>query len=266
MEDAITTLSTLASAFWPVGLGICLAVALERLIPNGARPNLDGLRWLQTVIIYLAGIVFARLVLPVTVAGAAVTASEGGIGLFNQLALPFWLVLPLSLLALDLGQYWRHRLHHATELFWRMHRLHHADEEIDTRTAFRFHPFEVALAVLVDLGVVFTLGVPPAAIVVFFAVVVFFDIWEHASVATPPWTRRLLPVFVTPEMHRMHHGDDPALYNANFGIVFSLWDRLFGTFRHPAMLTQDVRHGLGVENTLRFNTLGRLLMDPFRKG
>jgi sterol desaturase/sphingolipid hydroxylase (fatty acid hydroxylase superfamily) len=52
-------------------------------------------------------------------------------------------------------------------------------------------------------------------------------------------------VFVTPRYHHVHHGDDPALYMRNFGVVFTFWDRLFGTYANPEFVGADIRFGIG---------------------
>ncbi len=256
----------LAMAFVPLVALAGFAVVLERRFPWRAGLRQDGLHWLQSTVLMLVGNVVARLILPLSVFSAGIYAASHGIGLFNVVETPFWLVFPLSLLTLDLVDYLRHRLQHVSQTFWRVHRVHHSDEVIDASTALRFHPLEALLTSAGHVGMVLLVGVPPEAAVIFAFVALFFDVWEHANVQTPRFVRHLELVLITPSMHRFHHGSDEAHMSKNFGTIFSIWDRVFGTYRCSTELHVDTRFGLGSSSTLSFQTLGDLLFDPLRKG
>lgn len=264
MTDVLDNLGVLGAAFLPLIIAVLVAVALERIRPWRGTWQRDGLGWLQVVVVYLVGVIFTRLIIPVSAVGAALYAENSGIGLFNWVDAPLWLTVPIAVLAIDIGDYLRHRLHHAAGLFWRMHRLHHADEMIDTATAIRFHPLEVLLTVAFAVAIVLVLGAPLEATIVHAGLVVVFDLWVHANIATPRWTRRLLPVFVTPELHRLHHSDEERFHGSNFGVIFSIWDRAFGTYAHPDMAPADMRFGLGKDSTLSYASLSSMLTDPVR--
>ena len=49
-------------------------------------------------------------------------------------------------------------------------------------------------------------------------------------------------VFITPSTHRVHHGSNPEYIDKNFGAVFIVWDKLFGTFEPEVA---PVRYGIG---------------------
>ncbi len=264
MTDLLNHLGGLGTAFLPLIVAVFIAVALERIRPWRGTWRRGGLGWLQVVVVYLVGVIFSRLIIPVSAVGAAIYAESAGIGLFNRVDVPLWLTVPVAVLAIDIGDYWRHRLHHGAGLFWRMHRLHHADEMIDTATAIRFHPLEVLLTVLFAVAIVLALGAPVTAVMIHAGLVIVFDIWVHANIATPRWTRSLLAIFVTPELHRMHHSDEARFHGSNFGVVFSLWDRAFGTFAHPEAAPAAMRFGLGKDCDLSYATLGNMLADPAR--
>ena len=255
-----------AMAFVPLVALAGFAVVLERRFPWRAGLRLDGLHWLQSIVLMLLGNVVARLILPLSVFSAGIYAASHEIGLFNVIETPIWLVFPLSLLVLDLVDYMRHRLMHISETLWRAHRVHHSDEVIDASTALRFHPLEALITAASHVGMVLLAGIPPEAAVTFAFVALFFDVWEHANVHTPHFIRHLDLVLITPSMHRFHHGSKEVQMSKNFGVIFSVWDRVFGTFRSSTELHADTRFGLGGSSTLSFRTLRDLLFDPLRKG
>src|SRR3546814_20024401 len=88
-----------------------------------------------------------RLLAPGAVIGAALWAGEAGVGLFNLLPLPGWLVVVASVLLLDLTLYGQHVAFHRIALLWRLHRMHHAHPEIAVTTGARFPPPQFLLSV-----------------------------------------------------------------------------------------------------------------------
>lgn len=153
------------------------------------------------------------------------------------LDLPSWPIADagLSLLAgfllLDLMHYLVHRGEHAVPLLWRFHALHHSDPDVDVTTALRHHPVEIAITSSVYWIAIVGLGVP-ALVALTHALAVFATAaMQHANVALPPRLERWLqPAVVTVDMHRIHHSVRFEEANSNYGAVFALWDRLFGTF------------------------------------
>lgn len=252
--------------FLPLIGAVLVAVGLERMRPWRRGLRLDGLRWLHVGVLYLASVILVRLLIPVSVAQASIDAAGAGIGVFNLVSVPLWISVPATVLALDFADYARHWLQHRFGLLWRAHRVHHSDEHLDAATALRFHPFEVALTVIGYLVVVGVFGAPVLGVAIHASLVILFDVWEHANIATPAWSRRLTRVIVTPDVHRLHHSENPAHHDTNYGIIFTLWDRLFGTYMPPDPSRGTIRFGLGPENRLTFDSLEGLLSDPFRRG
>ena len=145
---------------------------------------------------------------------------------------PFWLSVPLSLVALDFTVWARHVLFHRAPWLWRLHRMHHADLDYDVTTALRFHPLEILLSVLVKMGAVVLLGAPAATVVVFEIVLNALAMFNHANAGLPPRIEPLVRLLlVTPDMHRVHHSVVPAETHSNFGFNLSLWDRMFRVYR-----------------------------------
>ncbi len=80
---------------------------------------------------------------------------------------PFWLVVALSIIALDIAIYWQHRLFHRVPLLWRLHRVHHADPDFDVTTGLRFHSVEIVLSFFIKAAAVIALGAPALAVIIF---------------------------------------------------------------------------------------------------
>ena len=141
------------------------------------------------------------------------------------------LSLVAGFLLLDLMRYAVHRCEHAVPLFWRLHALHHSDPDVDVTTSLRHHPFEYILA-SIPFWLVAVIFDMPVAVVASYGLVVFAsEALQHANICLPDRVERWLrPVFVTTDMHRIHHAIGVDQANANFGAVLSVWDRLFGTY------------------------------------
>ena len=261
----LETIANVALALVPLAVLAMLAVVLEVRAPwrCGVRP--DGLRWLQSSVLMIIGTGTARLILPLSIYSASVFAAAAGIGLFHRVDAPLWLAFIAGLLALDFFDYVRHRLEHKFSLIWRIHRVHHSDRQLDASSALRFHPLEALLTSALHVSVVLALGVPMAAALVYAALTLLFDIWQHANIRAVPGANVLETVIVTPRLHRMHHSYAPDDAAVNLGAILSIWDRMLGTYRRPTMAQAEaVIFGLGQGTDTRFDTLGQLLGDPLR--
>ena len=161
----------------------------------------------------------------------AYSVGNAGWGLFNQLALPYWLEVTAAVLLLDLAIYLQHLLMHHLPLLWKLHRVHHADLDIDMTTGARFHPLEIVVSMLIKLLVIFLLGPALLAVLIFETLLNGMAVFNHANVRLPVQLdgvlRRLL---VTPDMHRVHHSILRHETDSNFGFNLSIWDRLFKTY------------------------------------
>ena len=131
----------------------------------------------------------------------------------------------------DMGSYWMHRLMHSKHL-WRVHRWHHSPvylywlagvrATIPQQILFNL-PFIVFLPLLA--------GAPLWAFVFMLIEGVWRNHWQHMNVT---WRSNWLEyVIVTPRFHHIHHASDAELHDTNFGSLFTMWDRLFGTYRSP---------------------------------
>ena len=151
-------------------------------------------------------------------------------------------------------------------VLWRLHRVHHADPDFDVTTGLRFHPVEILLSMLVKLAAIALIGAPAAAVLAFEILLNACAMFNHGNVAIPAaLDRALRHVFVTPDMHRIHHSMEMAETNSNYGFNLAWWDRLFGTYRAEASLPQE-RMRIGVEGLTgddRAVSLAGMLAIPF---
>jgi sterol desaturase/sphingolipid hydroxylase (fatty acid hydroxylase superfamily) len=191
-----------------------------------------SVRWSNNLAIVFLNSYLLRIVFPAAAVGAAVFASAHGWGLLNYYALPFWLSVILSVVALDFFIYLQHVMVHAIPLLWRLHRVHHADPDFDFTTGSRFHPFEILFSMCVKFAVIFVLGPPVVAVILFEIILNISSMFNHGNVDLPESVDRILRLFlVTPDMHRVHHSIEDDETNSNFGFCLPWWDRLFGTYR-----------------------------------
>lgn len=216
---------------------------VERLAP-WRRFRGTGSGALRNVL--LAGVDFA--VLAVVCAGCSCAASRwasrNGIGLFNVVAAPGGLSAAVTILAFDALSWVWHRATHVVPFLWRFHAVHHSDPAFDATTSFRFHPGELVLSLPARIALVLALGPPVVAILVFEMVFGFFNLFVHGNLRLPRAVESAMEtVFVHPALHRVHHSRVLDESNRNFGTIFSIWDRLFGTLL-PSRSGRDVGIGL----------------------
>ena len=127
-------------------IGVLLAMAgWEVLAPRRRQLLSRWVRWPSNLGIAVLNALLLRLVFPSAAVGLAAVAADRGWGLLNNIALPEWAALIVTLLALDLAIYLQHVMFHAVPVLWRLHRMHHADLDFDVTTGARFHPVEILL-------------------------------------------------------------------------------------------------------------------------
>ncbi len=199
--------------------------------------------------------------------GVAVYATQHGWGLLNILHLPLWAHIVLSVILLDCAVYWQHVASHKIPILWAVHKMHHADRDIDTTTGIRFHPVEILLSMLYKMIVVIILGPNLVGVILFEVILNGTAMFNHANVRLPLWLDKSIRIlFVTPDMHRVHHSVIPQETHSNYGFNLSVWDRLFGSYiKQPAGGHDDMIIGLPQYQTDKPSHLLWCLMLPFKK-
>ncbi len=181
-------------------------------------------------------------------------------------SIQLWLYALIGLLLLDLiGAYLVHLIEHKVKLLWRFHLIHHTDTWVDTTSANRHHPGESVIRfVFTTLGVLIV-GSPMWLIFMYQTLSVLSTQFTHANITLPKKLDSFLSYFiVSPDMHKVHHHHALPYTDSNYGNIFSLWDRIFGTF----MTLQKDKIIFGIDtymNPEENNKLKNLLKIPFQK-
>jgi sterol desaturase/sphingolipid hydroxylase (fatty acid hydroxylase superfamily) len=187
-----------------------------------------------------------------------------GVGLLHFLALPAWAEAGVVLVVLDFAFYVAHVAMHKLPGFWRFHRVHHSDPAVDVTTTIRQHPGESVIRYAFASAFACALGASPAAFALYRAAVALVGLLEHANLACPAWLERTLALVTSwPHVHKIHHARDAALTDTNYGNLFIVWDRAFGTFT-PSRHAAGVAYGLADCDAPETQTTAGLLVLPFR--
>lgn len=165
-------------------------------------------------------------------ASAAAWVGVSHFGLFSLAAMPWALRVFVSFLAIDFTDYTFHRLQHRVSWIWRFHRIHHSDPRLDASSSLRFHPVEGITQTSVQALAILLFGIQLDAMILFDSMLLTLLYLQHANIALPVSIDRLLRiVFVTPDVHHVHHSREQRYTDSNFADVFTIWDRLLGTYR-----------------------------------
>lgn len=197
-------------------------------------------------------------------------ASQWAIGreiglLFVLPAMPLVLSTLIGLLVLDLISAWlAHWVSHKTPPLWKLHLVHHSDTHVDTTTANRHHPGESVVRFAFTALAVVIVGAPLWMVFLYQAMSVVLSQFNHANISIPAGLDRAMSwVIVSPNMHKVHHHYVLPHTDSNYGNIFSVWDRLFGTFRtiEPSRLVYGIDTHMAPEH---HETIGALMAMPFR--
>jgi len=135
-----------------------------------------------------------------------------------------WIV---AALAWDFCYYWFHRYSHEISILWAAHAVHHQSEEYNLSTALRQTSSGFLFGWIFYLPL-FLIGFPLEILITVNAVNLIYQFWVHTQIV-----RRLGVldyVVVTPSNHRVHHAQNERYIDKNYGGMFIIWDRMFGTF------------------------------------
>jgi sterol desaturase/sphingolipid hydroxylase (fatty acid hydroxylase superfamily) len=197
------------------------------------RPNVlpSRQRWLRNLALHATVLGAGRLLAAASVFAFAIEAHRTDRGMLPFLNTPPALAFAITFVAFDIFHFLLHRLLHWVPWFWRFHAIHHSDPEFDSTTHFRHHPLEEVITTTFYLGFVWAVGPDPFGLVCASTAHQLSSIFNHSNIALPPVLDRALRwVFVTPDMHRIHHSSRREEIDSNFGNLFSWWDRLFGCY------------------------------------
>ena len=143
----------------------------------------------------------------------------------NELGVLYFIISILLMIIMhDAYSYWIHRLMHHKILFKCTHVLHHKFKNPSPWSAFAFHPFESILTLGIIPIIIFTIPWHNMALVIFITWMIFYDTFIHLG-----YNIKYLKLFKwqnTPMDHDVHHRNSKY----NFGLYFTIWDRIMGTY------------------------------------
>lgn len=200
-----------------------------------------------------------------TTVGVFAWLDTNSFGLLRMIDLPLWLELFVAVLIFELvAQYTVHWLLHRVKWMWKFHMIHHSDTHLDATSGTRHHPGDFVMRELFALVAVILTGAPAAFYFFYRICTVFFTYFTHANINMPlSLDRALSLVFITPNMHKFHHHEERPWTDSNYGNIFSVWDRLFGTFVYDD--PRKIRYGLDVLDPSRDQDVRYQMGIPFDK-
>jgi sterol desaturase/sphingolipid hydroxylase (fatty acid hydroxylase superfamily) len=190
----------------------------------------------------------------------------------NGLGLVYWLhastlwTIVISFFVLDFFGGWLvHWVQHKIYPLWKFHVVHHSDNNVDVTTGLRHHPIESVLRGVFFLAAIAITGAPMYAVMIYQTVLVLSTQFTHANIHLPRWLDTSLSyLFVSPAMHKVHHHWQQPYTDSNYGAVFSVWDRLLGTYKK--LDASQIRYGLDAYYANEQDeNLGMLLKKPFQE-
>ena len=246
--------------------GITFFWLIESAIPF-IKFNYNKWQHARINIFFTLTTVIVNFALAVFIFKTANWTTETQFGILNWLpTMNPWFFAIVGLLLLDLiGAYLVHLIKHKVKFLWRFHLIHHTDTWIDITTANRHHPGESVLRFVFTIVGVFIVGAPMWMVFLYQTLSVVATQFNHANIVLPKRVDVFLSYFiVSPDMHKVHHHYVLPYTDCNYGNIFSIWDRLFGTY----MTLDREKLIYGVDTHMKpeeHNRLTNLLRIPFQK-
>lgn len=188
-------------------------------------------------------------------------------GIINWLPdMSLGLYVLLGVLLMDfIGAYLAHYVEHKVKPLWMIHLVHHTDHKVDTTTANRHHPLESLIRYAFTLAGVFIIGAPIGIVMLYQSMSLVATQFSHANIKLPKTVDHFISyVLVSPDMHKIHHHYVLPYTDSNYGNIFSIWDRIFGTYMK--MDREKLVYGVDVfPDEVKNGNVMELLKQPFQK-
>lgn len=150
-----------------------------------------------------------------------------------------WASFLIVLVLADLAYYWEHRILHRINILWATHSVHHSSPFFNISVAYRHGPLDGFWPVFFHLPLVL-LGFNPFVVLIAELLVQLYQTALHTEVIRKLW-KPIEYIMNTPSHHRVHHGSNRKYLDKNYGGIFIIWDRMFGTFEEE---NEEVTYGL----------------------
>jgi sterol desaturase/sphingolipid hydroxylase (fatty acid hydroxylase superfamily) len=171
----------------------------------------------------------------------------------------------IGVLALDFSSWLVHWVMHKVKPLWGFHLVHHTDNTVDVTTGLRHHPGDSIFRGIFFLLLIFVSGAPVYTIMIYQTLLVLATAFTHANISLPKKLDKALSyILVSPNMHKVHHHWKQPYTDSNYGGVFSIWDRIFGTYK--TLDPKELRYGLDrYYPNEKDEDLVALMKKPFQK-
>lgn len=221
-------------------------------------------RWVSTLSLAVLNALMIKFLFFGAALGAAMTAERLDLGFFRWIDLAEGTAIILSVILLDAVIYFQHIILHKVPVLWRIHMVHHVDVDCDVTTGIRFHPLEIGFSMLIKMTAVVVWGVPVLGVLVFEVVLNAASLFSHSNIRLPATFDKYLSwVFVTPNMHCIHHSTKQTESDRNYGFCLSWWDRIFGTYMEKSFEASQMQIGVKGVESFSWQTLPKMLWMPF---
>ena len=211
--------------------------------------------------------IIVNFALAIILLKSAEWATNNHFGILQWLPqMPLWATAIVGLLLLDLVGAWLiHWTEHRVKWMWRFHLIHHSDTNVDTTSANRHHPGESVFRFIFTTAGIVIAGVPMWLVFMYQAISVLLSQFNHANIVIPKWLDNAMSwILVSPDMHKVHHHYVLPYTDSNYGNIFSIWDRIFGTFM--TLDRNKIIYGIDTHMKPEENArLGSLLKIPFEQ-
>lgn len=174
----------------------------------------------------------------------------------------------ITFVFLDFGEYVYHVTMHKVKRLWMFHIVHHSDPVVDVSTTLREHPGENIIRLSFTLFWVFISGAAFWILMLRQIIQAFTTLFAHMNYRLPDRVANIIGlIFITPNLHQVHHHYKQPYTDCNYGDVLSIWDRLFGTYKQlPAdELIFGVDTYTKKEEVDSFISLAKLPFGKYRK-
>ena len=142
---------------------------------------------------------------------------------------PVWAAVLVAVIVQDFTGYWLHRLNHRVNVFWNRHIIHHSSEEFNLSCALRQSISETVHFGAILMIPAALLGIPAKIFSIIGPIHLFMQFWYHTKLINKlGWLERII---ITPSHHRVHHAINPEYLDKNYGQIFVIWDKIFGSFQ-----------------------------------
>lgn len=268
MEEIINYFETIPSLHRSILLvgGITFFWLLEGILP---LVSFKYKKWKHALpnLFFTGTTIMVNLPLAFVLLKTADWTAANNFGIINWLPeMPLWAYVLIGLLLLDfIGAYLAHFTEHKVKPLWMVHLVHHTDHNVDTTTANRHHPLESMIRYTFTLFGVFLVGAPMGIVMLYQSLSLVLSQFNHANIKLPRKLDKAISyLIISPDMHKVHHHYKLPYTDSNYGNIFSIWDRLCGTYMEYDR--DDIVYGVDTFfNAEENGKIGALLKQPFHK-